>query len=82
MYKDLDEQIDVIVHFEKGALKPLRFLWKDRSFRVSRVTGRWKAPQGDKWMRHYSVVDSADNVFILTYDERMTRWAISKVWVE
>ena len=82
MYTSLDEPIDVIVHFEKGVLKPLRFLWNGRSFRITRVTGTWKAPQGDKWMRHFSAVDQSNNVFFLTYDERMTRWAISKVWVE
>lgn len=82
MYKDLDEQVSVIVVFQKGEMKPLRFYWKDRAFRVSRVTGKWKAPRGDKWMVHFSVVDIADNVFFLTYDERSMRWAISKVWVE
>jgi hypothetical protein len=82
MYKSLDEPIDVIAHFEKGALKPLRFLWQGRTFRIARVTGTWKAPQGDKWVRHFSVVDSAGNVFFLTYDERSMRWAIGKVWVE
>ena len=82
MYTDLDEQIDVVVLYEKGTLKPLRFLWQGRSFKIARVTGTWKAPQGDKWMRHFSVVDQSDNVFFLTYEERSMRWAISKVWVE
>jgi hypothetical protein len=82
MYKDLDEQVSVIAVFERGDMRPYRFFWKDRAFRVSRVTGTWKAPKGDKWVRHFSVVDSADNVFFLTYDERSMRWAIGKVWVE
>lgn len=82
MYKDLDEHVSVTVIFEKGEMRPLRFYWKDRAFQVSRVTGGWKAPQGDTWKRHFSVVDSADNGFFLTYDERGMRWAISKVWVE
>ena len=79
MYKDLDEQVSVTVIFERGEIRPLRFYWKDRSSQVSRVTGRWKAPQGDTWKRHFSVVDTADHVFHLTYEERNIRWAISKV---
>jgi hypothetical protein len=47
MYKRLDEPIDAIVHYSKGFLKPLRFLWNGRSFRIARVTGTWKAPQGE-----------------------------------
>lgn len=82
MYKDLDEQVSVIAVFEKGDMRPYRFFWKDRAFKVARVTGRWKAPQGDTWKRHFSVVDSADNVFHLTYEERSMRWAISKVWTD
>lgn len=57
MYKDLDEPIDVIVHFEKGALKPLRILWQGRSFKIVRVTGTWKAPKGDKWYADLSEED-------------------------
>lgn len=63
-------------------MRPFRFYWKHRAFRVSRVTGRWKASQGDTWKRHFSVVDFSDNVLFLTYEERSMRWAISKVWVE
>ena len=82
MYKDLDEQVSVIVAFSKGEMRPYRFYWKDRAFKITRVTGTWKAPQGETWMKHFSVVDASDNVFFLTYEERNMRWAISKVWVE
>lgn len=82
MYQDLDEPIDVIAVFDKGTLRPLRFRWKGRSLHIARVTGSWKAPKGETWMRHFSVVDTHDNVFHLAYDERRTRWTISKVWVE
>lgn len=68
MYKDLDETVSVLAVFEKGDMRPFRFYWQSRSFQVARVTGRWKAPKGDTWLRHFSIVDSADNVFHLTYD--------------
>ncbi len=74
--------MDVIAVFEKGTLKPIRFRWKGQIYKIARVTGRWKAPKGEAWLRHYSVVDTNDNVFQLVYDERHTGWMISKVWVE
>jgi hypothetical protein len=79
MYQDLDEPIDVIVLYDTGTLRPLRFRWNGRSFKIARVTGTWKAPQGDTWMRHFSVVDTRGNVFFLAYDERRTRWTISRL---
>jgi len=82
MYQDFDVSIDVMALYEKGTLRPLRFCWKGRSFRIARVTGTWKAPQGDMWTRHFSVVDARGNVFFLAYDERRTRWTISKLWME
>ena len=74
--------MDVIAVFEKGTLKPIRFRWKGQTYKIARVTGRWKAPKGEAWLRYYAVVDSNDNVFQLVYDERHTGWMISKVWVE
>lgn len=82
MYQDFDEKIDVIALFEHGGMKPLRFRWKERSMKVTRVTGAWKAPKGDKWVRHFSVVDTQDNVYVLAYDERGMQWTISKIWIE
>jgi hypothetical protein len=82
LYHDLDEPVDVIAIFEKGQLRPIRFRWKGQTYKVARVTGRWKAPKGEAWVRHFSVVDTQDNVFQLVYDERRTDWSICKVWVE
>lgn len=82
MYHDLDEPVEVIAVFEKGTLKPARFRWKGNVHKVARVTGHWKSPNGEFWVRHFALVDADDNVFQLTYDERRTDWVISKVWVE
>ncbi len=82
MYQELDEPIDVIAVYEKGILRPLRFLWKDHSHKITHVTGTWKSPKGESWLQHFSIVDAQGTVFHLTYYESRTRWAISKVWVE
>ena len=82
MYQEFNEPIDVIVLYEKGILRPLRFRWKGRSHKVVRVTASWKAPKGEAWMRHFSLMDENGDVFFLIFDERGTQWTISKVWVE
>ncbi|MEW5701953.1 MAG: DUF6504 family protein [Candidatus Zixiibacteriota bacterium] len=82
MYHTLDEPVEVIAVFEPGTLKPARFRWKGKIYKVARVTGHWKSQQGEYTVRHFALVDTEDNVFQLTYDERRTDWVISKIWVE
>lgn len=82
MYQDMDETIDVVVLFQNNRMEPSRFRWKDRVYKVSEVTGNWKTDVGACQIRHFAVVDVSSNFFQLSYDERKTRWLISKIWVE
>ncbi len=82
MYQDLDEPVDVIATFEKGAIKPLRIRWKGRVHKIARVTGTWRSHKGEDRERHFACVDADDNVFQLTYNDRRTDWVIDKIWVE
>lgn len=82
MYQDMDDPIDVVVLFQGNKMKPSRFRWKDRVYKVSEVTGDWKTDVGAYRIRHFAVVDNSSNFFQLSYDERKTSWVISKIWVE
>ncbi|MEZ5359192.1 MAG: DUF6504 family protein [Candidatus Zixiibacteriota bacterium] len=82
MYQDMDEQIEVVVLFQNHKMKPSRFRWNGKVYKVSEVTGDWKTDVGAYRIRHFAVVDAASNFFQLSYDERKTSWVISKIWVE
>ena len=82
MYQDLDDPIEVIAMFADHQLRPLRFKWRGNVHRITRVTGSWKKPEGESIVRFFAVVDEQTNVFQLTYNERLTDWILSKVWVE
>lgn len=82
MYQDLDDPVDVIAAFESRRLRPVRFRWNDRVYKVARVTGSWKSQRGEFSVRHFAVVDTQANFFELTYDERLTSWILTKTWVE
>lgn len=82
MYQEMDEAIEVMVLFRKHHMKPFRFRWKDRTYKISEVTGDWKTDVGTYRIRHFAVVDTSSNFFQLSYDERKTSWVISKIWVE
>jgi len=82
MYQDLNDPVDVIVIFENQVMRPARFRWKGQIHKVARVTGAWKSRDGEQGVRHFAVVDTRANFFQLTYNERLTRWVLSRTWVE
>ena len=82
MYQDLDDPVEVIAVFSHQQLRPLRFKWKDRVYKITRVTGTWKKLEGEYIVRFFAVLDEETNVFQLMYNERLTDWTLTKVWVE
>lgn len=82
MYQDMDEPVEVVALFQKGKMEPSRFRWNGKVYKISEVTGDWKTDVGSYRVRHFAVVDKSSNFFQLSYDERKTRWVISKIWVE
>jgi hypothetical protein len=82
MYQDMDEPIEVVALFEQHRMRPVRFRWNGRVYKVSEVTGDWKTDIGAYKVHHYAVVDNSSNFFQLSYDERQNSWIISKIWVE
>lgn len=82
MYQDIEEKIEVLALFQKGKILPLRFRWKGKTYRVSRLESKWKSDLGEKNIWHFSVSDSASNLFQLTYNEEYHTWKLTKLWVE
>jgi hypothetical protein len=82
MYQEIDEKIEVLALFQQGKILPLRFRWKGRDYRVSRLESKWKSDSGEKNIWHFSVSDPASNLFQLTYNEEYHTWQLSRVWVE
>jgi hypothetical protein len=82
MYQDLEDDIEVIALFERRRVRPCRFRWRGKTYKVTRVTGDWESRVGQAKLRHFAVIDSAANCFQLCYDEANCRWTLARVWVE
>ncbi len=82
VYQDIEEPVDVIAVFEKSKMRPIRFRWKNRVYKISQVTGTWCSEIGRYRYRHFAVMDDASNFFELSFDERDTAWLLTKVMVE
>ncbi len=77
-----EESIDVIALFEKGRMRPVRFRWKERVYRIVKVTGDWQSEVGRYRLRHFAVVDEASNFFELSFDQHYSVWKLTRVAVE
>ena len=82
MYEHLDESIAVIALFEQGRLRPIRFRWKDRVYRIARITGQWIAYQGQRKLHHYAALCEGSSVFELCYDPANTAWRLQGVHLD
>lgn len=82
MYQDFEDNVDVIALFEKNTLRPCRFRWRGKVYKVSRITGDWQSKVGQSRLWHFAVIDGSSNCFQLCYDEQHCSWKLAKVWVE
>jgi hypothetical protein len=78
MYQEIEEPVDVIAVFEKGRMSPVRFKWKERVYKISKVTGTWHSEVGKYRLKYYAVMDDSSNFFELSFDERDTCWMLTK----
>ena len=82
MYEALDESIAVLVLFEDGHLRPLRFCWNGRTYPITRITGRWIEHEGTNRLHHYAALGGGSDMFELCYDPKGTAWPLRGVYLE
>jgi hypothetical protein len=75
----IDEAIEVIALFRTGKLSPLKFRWRERVYKVSRVSGHWRTDEGRTRFHHFAVLAESPDVYELCYDERGQGWKLERV---
>ncbi len=81
-FEDIFEPIEVISHFKDGAIRPLRFKWNGRAYKIKQWYGFWVNHQGYGKQYHFSVrADSSDQIELLFDDSDLT-WQIARVGMD
>ena len=78
--QEIAEPIRVLASFSGGAVRPLRFSWTGRTFRVEAVNGRWVDRQGDAYTLHFSVQAGGETYFI-HFSSTEVQWWLDQVAV-
>jgi hypothetical protein len=67
----MKETINVTAKFdERGRISPLRFIWREKHFRVDATGRRWADEEG----QHILVMDTRRRVFHLLYEPQASLW--------
>jgi hypothetical protein len=81
MIESIEEPIEVLGLFRGGVVQPLRFRWKNRVVRVSKVTGDWSVNDGRDRIHFFSVLGDNSDYYELSYHTRKLTWELSRVWL-
>ncbi len=78
----INEPVEVITYFDGSRIKPLRFRWRQRAYRVSAVNGVWEDSHGRRRLYHFYVATRESGSFELIYDAEQMRWRIGRVYLD
>ena len=79
MYTEVNEAIEVLVHFSQGQFKPFRFLWNKRVFNIQRITTSYKSKDGGV-LKYFFAVESQHNLYEISYTTANQSWLITKTF--
>lgn len=77
--EDVNEGVEVIALFQTGKVSPLKFRWRDRIYRITRINGGWKSDVGAERLHHFAVMSDGPDVYELVYAERNHDWKINRI---
>ena len=79
--EEIGEPIRVLASFSGGGIKPLRFIWSGRTYKISRINGQW-IDRGDGGYRlHYSV-QAGGQTYYLHFAGSEVQWWLDQTIVD
>ena len=82
IYQDIFETVEVITLFKGGKIKPLRFKWNGRIYKINQIHGHWTSPQGYNKQYHFSLITDNSDYFEIIFDTSNFEWQIARVCLE
>ena len=79
--EEINEPIGVLASFSGGEIRPLRFRWGGRTYRIEAVNGRWIDRSGDGYSLHYSV-QVGQETYYLHFAGTEVQWWLDRVVLE
>lgn len=81
-FEDIFEPIEVISYFKDGQLRPLRFRWNGRVYKIQQVNGHWVSHRGYNKQHHFSIISDSQDYFELQFDSTDFDWQVARVCLD
>lgn len=81
MIESIEEPVEVLARFDRGAMAPFRFRWNQTVFRIAKVTGNWEDREGQYRRCHFAVLTDTNDYFELRFHLKDFVWVLSKTSV-
>ncbi len=81
-FEEINDVIEVIALFRGGKIRPLKFRWRNRVYKIVRINGGWKSDLGRDRLSHYSVMADGPDVFEISCSMENNNWKLDRVCLE
>jgi hypothetical protein len=81
-FEVINEPIEVISYFDGKKMRPLRFRWRGRAYRIVQVHGIWSDIQGKAKEYHFHVATHNSGSFELIYNNSGFIWKLGRVCID
>ena len=72
--EEIGEPIRMLASFSSGSVEPVRFRWCNRTYRISRINGRWIDRHPEGYSLHYSVQVGNETYYIHFFSSDVQWW--------
>lgn len=75
--EEINEKIEVLAWFKNGQIQPKGFVWKDKKYKVERLTYHWQARCGSALISYFSV-NTDSGLYQISFNNTSLSWQIDK----
>lgn len=78
-YETINEPIAVDCVFKNPGILPRFFAWRNRTYRITKINGRWHRREGKFLIYCFAVSDENNNDYELEFNTEDMDWQLLKV---
>jgi hypothetical protein len=81
MNQTINEPIEVAGVYKNHHFKPVKFLWRSKTYQVEQITLISELKDGNVRRRLYSIICKG-NLYRLLFDRDAESWKLEEIWCE
>ncbi len=81
-YETVEEPIAVECLFNDTQIVPKMFFWRNHTYQIVKINGRWQRREGNFLIYSFAVSDESDNMYELEFNPAKMNWQLLKIGLE